>query len=337
MKQRGFFDETDRLEELSKIGDPLEKLNDVIDWEMFRPILTRTLSKEPKGHGGRPPFDYVMMFKILILQRLYHISDAQAEFQIKDRLSFMRFLGLSLCNTVPDDKTIWYFREQLVKADIIDTLFYRFVHELERRSIITREGSIVDATFVDVPRQRNPKDENDQIKEGQIPPDWNDHKRAQKDTDARWAVKNDETHFGYKDHINADQESKIITEFSVTAANVHDSQELENLIDPEKDQVLYADSAYKGEDIESCLGDEIENRICEKGYRNKPLTKRQMKSNRKKAKVRARVEHIFGHMTQAMGGLTIRTIGFARAKFAIGLMNLSYNLSRYRFLVHAGS
>jgi IS5 family transposase len=337
MKQRGFFDEIDRLEELSKIGDPLEKLNEVIDWEMFRPILTRTLSKEAKGPGGRPPFDYVMMFKILILQRLYHISDAQTEFQIKDRLSFMRFLGLSLCNTVPDDKTIWYFREQLVKADIIDTLFYRFIHELERKSIITREGSIVDATFVDVPRQRNPKEENDQIKEGQIPSDWSDHKRAQKDTDARWAVKNDETHFGYKDHINADQESKIITAYTVTPANVHDSQELGNLIDPEKDKVLYADSAYKGEEIERCLGEEIENRICEKGYRNNPLTKRQIKSNRKKSKVRARVEHIFGHMTQAMGGITVRTIGFARAKFNIGLMNLSYNLSRYRFLVHAGT
>jgi transposase, IS5 family len=337
MKQRGFFDEMDRLEELSKIGDPLEKLNEVIDWEMFRPILTRTLSKEAKGPGGRPPFDYVMMFKILILQRLYHISDAQAEFQIKDRLSFMRFLGLSLCNTVPDDKTIWYFREQLVKADIIDTLFYRFVHELERKNIITREGSIVDATFVDVPRQRNPKEENDQIKEGQIPPDWSDQKRAQKDTDARWAVKNDETHFGYKDHINADQESKIITAYTVTPANVHDSQELGKLIDPEKDKVLYADSAYKGEEIESCLGEEIENKICEKGYRNNPLTKKQMKSNRKKSKVRARVEHIFGHMTQAMGGITIRTIGFARAKCNIGLMNLSYNLSRYRFLVQAGT
>jgi hypothetical protein len=107
MKQHGFFDEHDRLKELRKLGDPLEWLNTYIDWEQYRGILNRALQKEPKGPGGRPPFDYVMMFKILILQRLYNISDAQAEYQIKDRLSFMRFLGLALCDTVPDEKTIW--------------------------------------------------------------------------------------------------------------------------------------------------------------------------------------------------------------------------------------
>lgn len=337
MKQRGFFDESDRLEQLSELGDPLEKLSSVIDWEIFRPAITRVLKKEPRGPGGRPPYDYVMMFKILILQRLYHLGDAQAEYQIKDRLSFMRFLGLALCNEVPDDKTIWYFREQLVKAEIIDTLFYRFIKVLEKNNIITREGSIVDATFVDVPRQRNSKAENDSIKDGILPEEWEqegkEHKLAQKDVDARWAVKNDETHFGYKDHVKADKDSKMITDYTVTPAHVHDSQELENLIDKKNDRVIFADSAYKGEAVEKCLGRKIENRICEKGYRNKPLTKSQMLSNRRKSKVRARIEHIFGYMTNSMGGIKIRCIGLARAKFAIGLMNLTYNLCRYRFLM----
>jgi len=337
MKQTGFFDENDRLKELSELGDPLEKLNSVIDWERFRPVLTRILKKEAQGPGGRPPYDYVMMFKILILQRIYHISDAQTEYQIKDRLSFMRFLGLSLCNDVPDDKTIWFFREQLVKADIIDTLFYRFVNELEKKHIITRDGSIIDATFVDVPKQRNSKDENDSIKKGNTPEDWetpeNEHKKAQKDVDARWTVKNDETHYGYKDHIKTDKDSKIITAYTVTPANIHDSQEMVNLIDKKKDKIIYADSAYKGEEIERCLGRKIENQICEKGYRNKPLTKRQLQRNRKKSKVRSRVEHVFGYMTNSMGGITIRCIGQARAKFAIGMMNLTYNMCRFRFLV----
>lgn len=337
MKQTGFFDENDRLKELSELGDPLEKLNSVIDWERFRPVLTRILKKEAQGPGGRPPYDYVMMFKILILQRVYHISDAQAEYQIKDRLSFMRFLGLSLCNDVPDDKTIWFFREQLVKANIIDTLFYRFVNELEKKHIITRDGSIIDATFVDVPKQRNSKDENDSIKNGNTPEDWEtpekEHKKAQKDVDARWTVKNDETHYGYKDHIKTDKDSKIITAYTVTPANIHDSQEMVNLIDKKKDKIIYADSAYKGEEIEKCLGRKIENQICEKGYRNKPLTKRQLQRNRKKSKVRSRVEHVFGYMTNSMGGITIRCIGRARAKFAIGMMNLTYNMCRFRFLV----
>jgi transposase len=151
------------------MGDPLERLNLYIDWEQFREILTRTLRKEPKGPGGRPPFDCVMMFKILILQRLYNISDAQAEYQIKDRLSFMRFLGLALCDTVPDEKTIWEYREHLVEAKIIDEVFNGFTRQLEEKKVITYSGSIIDATFVDVPRQRNSREENKTIKEGGIP------------------------------------------------------------------------------------------------------------------------------------------------------------------------
>jgi transposase len=189
MKQHGFFEENDRLEELSKMGDPLERLNTCIDWEQFRGILNKVLQKEPKGPGGRPPFDYVMMFKILILQRFYNISDAQAEYQIKDRLSFMRFLGLALCDTVPDEKTIWEYREHLVQENIIDTLFYRFTRQLEEKKVITCSGSIIDAAFVDAPRQKNNREENKTIKEGGIPEEWekeeNKNKRRQKDTDAR--------------------------------------------------------------------------------------------------------------------------------------------------------
>jgi len=106
-----------------------------------------------------------MMFKILILQKMYNMADDKTEYQIKDRLSFQRFLGLQLYDTVPDAKTIWHFREELNNAKILDTIFYRFIEQLEQKGIITHSGSIVDATFVDVPRQRNTKDENDNIKE----------------------------------------------------------------------------------------------------------------------------------------------------------------------------
>jgi IS5 family transposase len=128
--------------------------------------LTRILRKEPKGPGGRLPFDYVMMFRILILQRLYNIGDTQAEYQIKDRLSFMRFPGPTLCDTVPDEKTIWEYREHLVEAKIIDELLNGFTQQLEEKKVITYSGSIIDATFVDVPRGRkNSKEENKTIKE----------------------------------------------------------------------------------------------------------------------------------------------------------------------------
>jgi len=336
MKQRGLFDEADRLQEISKLGDPLEKLNTVIDWNIFKPILKKAMQKEAKGPGGRPPYDYVMMFKILILQRFYNISDAQTEYQIKDRLSFMRFLGLTLNDTIPDDKTIWYFREQLVKAKINDKLFDRFMKELENKNLISHQGSIIDATFVDVPKQRNKKEDNDKIKDGNIPEEWKkpEHKsmRAQKDADARWTKKNDETHYGYKSHVKADSKSKLILKYTVTSASVHDSQELPNLVD-NKDISLYADSAYIGPKIENCLFKKcIENKICERGYRNKPLTKQQQNKNRTKSKTRSRIEHIFGFMTNSMNGIFIRSIGLARAEFNISLMNLTYNMCRYRFL-----
>ena len=151
------------MKELSELGDPLEKLNKYIQWENFRGILKRTFKKEAKGPGGRPPYDYVMMFKILILQKMYNIADDKTEYLIKDRLSFQRFLGLQLYDTVPDAKTIWHFREELNNAKILGTIFYRFVEQLEQKGIITHSGSIVDATFVDVPRQRNTKKENKEI------------------------------------------------------------------------------------------------------------------------------------------------------------------------------
>jgi len=118
MKQKGLFDEEDRLRVLSKLGDTLEKLNEKINWEIFKPILKKALNKEAKGLGGRPAYDYVLMFKIIILQRLYNISDDQTEYQINDRLSFMRFLGLELKDKVPDAKTIWLFKEKLIEARV---------------------------------------------------------------------------------------------------------------------------------------------------------------------------------------------------------------------------
>jgi IS5 family transposase len=338
MKQKGFFDENDRLAELSKMGDPLEKLNNHVQWENNRKILKKAFKKQAKGPGGRPPFDYVMMFKILILQKLYNIADDMTEYLIKDRLSFQRFLGLSLCGTVPDAKTIWHFREELNKANVLDKIFNRFVGQLEQEGIITHSGSIVDATFVDVPVQRNTKEENEEIKEGNTPKEWdkkkNRNKKAQKDINARWAAKNKERHYGYKDHVKTDKKSKIITDYEVTSAEVHDSQELENLIDGTKDKIIYGDSAYTGEEVQSCIPDNVKNRIHEKGYRNKPLTKTQIKNNKAKSKIRARVEHVFAAMHH-FGGIFIRTIGITRAGMQIGLLNLAYNLKRYTYLMEA--
>lgn len=328
----GFFVEQFRLEKLSEQNDPLVKLATLINWEQFRKILNEAFDKREKGVGGRPPFDYVMMFKIMVLQRYYNLSDEQIQFQILDRLSFMRFLGLTLSDSVPDEKTVWLFRENLIKGNLVDKLFYVFLKSLEKAGLIGKEGRMVDASFVEVPRQRNSREENKKIKEGETPEDWEDtpNKLAQKDIDARWTKKNDQTYYGYKDHVKVDEKSKLILDYEVTDASVHDSQALESLLDKkDKGQPLYADSAYTGEAQEQVIEKaKMINQVHEKGHKNQPLTKKQMKSNRKKSKFRARIEHVFGFMENSMKAMYIRTIGIVRAEGIIGLMNLTYNLLR---------
>ena len=334
--QHGFFDEENRLIKLTKKKDPLVKLSKMIDWEIFRPVIEKAMRKADKGIGGRPPYDYIMMFKVLILQRLYNVSDEQMEFQINDRLTFMRFLGLGLSDNIPDQNTIWLFRENLVNKEVIEKLFDKFACMLEREGFLLKEGSIIDATIVEAPKQRNSRDENEEIKQGKIPEEWknNPNMLRQKDTDARWLKKNGENYYGYKNHVKVCRKSKIISTYKVTDASVHDSQMAGVLLDKSDSRhELYADSAYSGEEIAAMLEKKkIRNRIHKKGYSSTPLTEAQWEGNRKKSKIRARVEHVFAYMTNSMKGIYLRTIGIQRAKGSVGLMNLTYNMNRYLYL-----
>lgn len=337
MRQLNMNAEWTRLERLSDIGDPLEKVAGAIDWELFRPTLEAAFYHEAKAPGGRPPIDRVLMFKIVMLQKWYQISDDQCEFQINDRLSFQRFLGLTLSDRVPDAKTLWLFKERLETSGADRALFILFAKQMQSLGIITRAGSIVDASFVEAPRQRNSRDENEQIKSGQAPESWTPNKAAQKDIDASWAVKNKETHFGYKNHVKVDINSKMIVECTVTPANTHDSQVLEELLGKD-DHILFADSAYTGDELHRQIKANyptLHLAIHEKGYKNHPLTEEQKVTNRIKSSFRARVEHIFGHMKQCMGGLYVRTIGYCRAFREIVMKNLAYNLQRFAYLQHA--
>jgi IS5 family transposase len=285
------------------------------------------------------------MFKILIVQPTYSLSDADVEFWIKDRLSVQNFLAITLADDVPDEETIWAFRNTLSQAGVVQSLFDRFREHLREQGLILKQGSILDASFVDVPRQRNSREENQTIKAGGIPQDWqseqNASKIAQKDTEARWTKKNGESHFGYKDHVKVDEKSKLITESTVTDASVHDSQETDPLVgERDKGKPLYGDSAYAGEPIAKALEKlGVENKIHQRAYRNKPLTDEQKQDHREKSKVRVRVEHVFGFIENSLGGSFIRCIGTIRAAGIIGLINLTYNMFRFeqlqRFAVRA--
>lgn len=333
-KARGLFDEQFRLEKISKQKDPLVKLSSYIDFEYFRKPLKQFFDKASDARkGGRPPYDYVLLFKILILQRYYNLSDDNIEYAVLDRLSFMRFLGLGINNPVPDAKTIWLFRDKLTQGDMIEKLFSDLDKQLDKDGIIVHSGKLVDASIVEVPIQRNTREENKDIKDGKVPQDWanDDNKLRQKDTDAQWVTHNGTDYFGYKDHIKADEKTLLITDYAVTTANVHDSVVLDELTSKKEDggQPLHADSAYRSEDIEAMLKrKQVESQIHEKGYRNHPLTKRQKQRNRKKSKIRARIEHVFAFMTNSMNDIFLYYRSLKRVATGIGLMNLTYNLFR---------
>lgn len=336
MSQLGLFDIDNRLRALSSLNDPLETLQKRIPWEAFRKDLDKALRRVTNRGTGRRPFDSVLMFKILVLQSLYGLSDHQMEFQIKDRLSFMRFLGLGPESRIPDEKTVWLYRDALAQGDSIRPLFERFEKHLQESGYHARKGMIVDATLVEVPRQRNTKEDNEAIKQGKTPASLaeNPNVLAQKDLDARWTQKRGQNYYGYKAHVCVDAKHKLIRRYTVTAAHVHDSVELENLLDPwNKSGAVYGDSAYGSQEKELELGRlGYRFRFNRKGHRGKPLTERQKQRNRRMSRVRARVEHVFGWTWQKTGGRLLRGVGQVRAAAQIGLRNLVYNISRFAYL-----
>src|SRR5438270_9142863 len=263
--QPGFFDVDHRMKRLSDLGDQLEAFGSSVDFEIFRGDLVLALAYSENGQGGRPPFDPVMMFKILVIQAANNLSDERTEFLINDRLSFMRFLGLGLSDRVPDARTIWLFREKLTRAGAIGSLFERFDAMLRQSGYIAMSGQIVDASLIAAPRQRNTNEEKKAIKEGRIPAEWQDKpaKLRQKDRDARWTVKVTKAKpredgstspvdlaipvFGYQNHISIDRGFGFIRRWSTTDAAAYEGRHLrEGLLDKTNTASgVWADTAYR--------------------------------------------------------------------------------------------
>ena len=350
--QAGFFDIDDRLRRLSDLGDQLEAFRVVLDFEIFRPELDAALAYSDGARGGRPPFDPVMMFKILVIQATNNLSDERAEFLINDRLSFMRFLGLGLSDRIPDARTIWLFREKLTNAGAIGPLFERFDATLRQSGYIAMSGQIVDASLIAAPRQRNSEDEKKAIKEGRIPDDWKDKpaKLRQKDRDARWTVKFTKAKpredgslptvdlaipvFGYQNHISIDCGFGFIRQWIATDAAAYEGRRLrEGLLDKTNTASgVWADTAYRSAANEEFMG---KNGFVSHVHRKKPKGRAMpgaiRRANNAKSKIRSKVEHVFAEQKDRMD-LFIRTIGIARAKMKIGLANFVYNIKRLLFL-----
>jgi len=346
--QPGFFDLDERCAALSAAGDPLERLAAVVDFELFRGELDVALERSDRARGGRPPYDAVLMFKVLVLQTLYTLSDDQTEYQIKDRLSFMRFLGLALEERVPDAKTIWLFREQLTRGGAIERLFQRFDAVLRAAGYLAMGGQIVDATVVQARRPRLSKDEKATVKGGAVPEGWSKAKRAQMDTDGRWTLKRgrkqlaerSEPHgrtrselvipvFGYKNHISIDRRHGFIRTFAVTAAAAHDGRQLGRLLDPHNTaSSVWADTAYRSAANAAMLARRgLVPHLQRPKPRSKPMPPHIARGNASRARVRVAIEHVFAAQ-KCRFGLIIRSVGLARASARLGLANLVTNMRR---------
>jgi IS5 family transposase len=333
MGQRGFWDEEQRIQKLQDKKPVLVLLSAQIPWNTFLPLLDRGYSQERKSNAGRKRIDPLILFKMLVLQQLFNLSDEELEFQVNDRRSFEDFVGLGVMNSIPDATTIAFFRERLRHAGVIEELFELFDQHLRAQGYEARGGQIIDATLVPVPKQRNTQKENETIKEGGIPEEWLEQPKRlqQKDTDARWTKKNGINHYGYKNSISVDVEHGFIRRYIVTTASVHDSQMLPALLDPTNDSnSLWGDSAFAGLIYRAFLETAgYQSHIHEKGTRNHPLSVDAKARNSMRSKTRARVEHVFGQMVMTMKGKYTRLIGINRITAWWGLRNLAFNFLRF--------
>jgi len=288
---------------VEKLGDKLERISNLIDWDKFR----RFFDKNSKV--GRPPYDPVIMIKILTLQSWYGISDQEMEYQIADRISFQKFLGFP--KEIPDFTTIWRFREELTKTDIMDDIWKELKSQMNEKGIKFSKGVIQDATFVEAPP-------------GKTNSGMEDRGRGQptsRNEDGTWAKKNNKSYFGYKDHAKVDSENGIVTEVAVTAASVHDS-----CIDLSKpDEVVYRDKGYFGAKPKA-KGDATMGR----SVRDHPLSVRDKLRNKRISKKRAPGERPFAVLENVMNGCYTRLTTLGRVFVQQVMCFFTYNLFQMR-------
>jgi IS5 family transposase len=337
MKQRSaiktdLFAADHRKQKIERLGDPLVEINAHIDFAALVSELDRIAPRPVSPQGGQPPFPTESMVRILVLKRLYNLSDEQTEYQLLDRMSYQRFCGLADSASIPDRTTIWTFENRIGEAGA-NALFDGVARQLLKQGYIARGGQIIVATLVPAPKQHFTKDDKEQLKEGAMPADWKPAKRRQKDLDATWTKKHGKSHHGYKLSINMDKRYKVIRKIETDTASTCDNQHFDAVLDPANTRRdVYADKGYPSE--------EREGKLKTAGYRNHiqrkgPLSECQERRNRRIAKTRARAEHVFALINQ-MGGKLIRTIGQTRANFAMTMTAACYNLKRLAYLKRAG-
>jgi IS5 family transposase len=336
MIKTSLFADQEREAKLNKLGDALQVMEQHVDFVALAAEVDRAAPRPGRERGGRPPFPTELMVRVLLLQQLFNLSDEQMEFQLLDRLSFQRFVGLRASSQIPDRTTIWTFKERLIQAGASESIFDAVNKQLSKHGYIARGGQMIDASIVQAPKQSLSKEEKGLVGEGAVPITWTPAKRRQKDVDARWTKKHGKSYFGYKISANADKRYKLVRKIKVSTASEHDTLHFEDVLDPNNtNRNILADKGYVDGAREERLSKQgWRMHIQRKGTKDKPISETQQRRNHRIAKTRARIEHVFAGLAQ-LGGKTLRSIGLPRATLQLNWKVAAYNLQRLVYLKEA--
>jgi len=332
--------EDDRQSRALKEFSNLQSLGDLVDRELFRPVLEELFGPPNTSGRGRRSWDCLVIFRCLMLGVVNGLSDEKLQYMLLDRTSFKQCAGLATLDQVPDRKTLWKCRNMLGESGRIDELVGAFKDQLLAHGHHMQTGSLVGSSPVRVPRRRTTREENATIRDGSVPEEWEGkgNKLRQKDVDARWFRKNGVNHYGCRNHVAVDRETRLITNWDVTPANEHDSRVFGELPapSPRGDPQVFADSACRSKDAVAGLWKRgYRPRINFKGKRGVPLTPRQKALNRCHSRVRCRVGHVFGAIGNGTNTRCMNCIGIRRSRVWIGLVNLCCNMKRFEYLERA--
>ena len=300
------------------VHSAVEELDDVhalINWPRLEALLSGIHNKR-RGEQAWPP---LMMFKALLLQSWYGLSDPALEKQLARDLLFRRFIQLSLSEQVPDHSTLWRFRNLLEKEGLYDSLLAEINQQLSDQGLLIRSGevSIIDASVIQAKQNRPRKD-----KEGSNTQDPEAAYNVKQGSDGKR-----KTTYGFKVHANVEEDG-FIKSYAMSSGSLHDSQVFECLLSGQETAV-YADSAYKSQAHDALLKKRgIRNHLLKRAYRNKPLTAEHKRQNRLASGTRSIVERVFGVLKLHYGMGQARYLGIARNKARFGVMALAYNIKR---------
>lgn len=297
----------------SSVGRPgrLDRLSELVRWERFAVLLTGMRDPGP-GRGGYAP---LLMFRALLLQSLYGLSDPALEEALGDRLSFRRFVGLSLDDDTPDHTTLCRFRLRLMEHGLLEPLFGELDRQLEEAGVMIKRGTMLDATLIETEASRRPR------KDGTVV-----------DPDARFAKRQGKggSRFGYKAHVGVDEGSGLIRSVLTTPANVNDTTPADDLIRGDE-RAVWADAAYHTHAREHALKARgIKPRLARRPNKHHPhLPPRLKRYNALIGRRRAAVETTFATWKRRMGLTGIRYIGLKKAAAQVMLAAIAFNMRRW--------